>query len=132
MPVIKQVWFEKAPVAGDWKLTCLPESRADGKQSHFGVEGSVTGVDGEGFKDRRFVSRTGRAVIQPADRHLAWADACSTNLELPAGFQVTWKTYPQFASAQELQPAGTEIILVQHCSNEQHRVSPPDHSLTRA
>jgi len=70
----------------------------------------------------RFVSRSGRVVIEPADWHLAWCLQYK-KLELPAGFQVTWKTYPQFVSAYEPQPPGTETVLVQHCSNEQHRLT---------
>lgn len=122
MPAIKQVSFEQPPVAEDWTLTCLPESSADGKRVRFRVEGSVTGADGEGLSDERFVSRSGRVVIEPADWHLAWCLQYK-KLELPAGFQVTWKTYPQFVSAYEPQPPGTETVLVQHCSNEQHRLT---------
>ena len=122
MPAIKQVSFAQAPVAEDWTLTCLPDSTADGKRVHFRVAGSVTGDDGEGFSDERFVSRSGRVVIEPADWHLAWCLQYK-KLELPAGFQVTWKTYPQYVSAYEPQPAGTETVLVQHCSNKQHRLT---------
>ncbi|NDH93261.1 MAG: hypothetical protein EBZ13_01700, partial [Planctomycetia bacterium] len=122
MPAIKQVSFEQPPVAEDWTLTCLPESSADGKRVRFRVEGSVTGADGEGLSDERFVSRSGRVVIEPADWHLAWCLQYK-KIELPTGFQVKWKTYPQFVSAYEPQPPGTETVLVQHCSNEQHRLT---------
>lgn len=122
MPAIKQVSFERTPVAEKWTLTCLPDSTPDGKRVHFRVVGSITGNDGEGFSDERFVSRSGRVVIEPADWHLAWCLGYR-KLQLPEGFQVTWETYPLFAASYESQPAGAETVLVQNCTNEPHQLT---------
>jgi hypothetical protein len=122
MPAVKQITFEKTPLAEDWVLTCLPDSAADGKKVHFKVVGSKTGEDGEGLSDARFVSRSGRVVIDPADWHLAWC-LMYKKLQLPAGFQVKWKTYPLFTASYEPQPAGTETVLVQNCSNAAHKLT---------
>jgi hypothetical protein len=122
MPAIKQIAFAKPPVSEEWTLTCLPDSTADGKRVHFRIEGSVTGVDGEGFSDQRFVSNSGRVVIDPADWHLAWCLQYK-KLELPKGFQIRWQTYPLFAAKYEPQPRGTETLLLQNCANGAHQLT---------
>ncbi len=124
MPAIKNVSFEKTPVAEDWVFTCLPDSTPDAKQVHFKVVGSVTGEDGEGTNEAKFVSKSGRVVIDPADwrDHLMWCLKYK-KIELPAGFQVKWKTYPLFTAKYEPQPAGTETMLVQNCANGEHKLT---------
>lgn len=122
MPAIKQISFQKALLAEDWALTCLSDSTADGKKIHFRVAGSLTGDDGEGVSTERFVSKSGRVVIDPADWHLAWSLGYK-KLDLPEGFQVKWKTYPLFATQYEAQPAGTETVLVQNCANTAHKLT---------
>ncbi len=122
MPAIKQVCFEKTPLAEDWTLTCLPDSTPDAKNVHFQVVGSETGADGEGFSDAKFVSKSGRVVIDPADWHLAWCLGYK-KLQLPAGFQVKWRTYPLFSAKYEPQPAEAETVLVQNCDNGPHKLT---------
>lgn len=122
MPAIKQVSFEKAPLAEDWTLTCRSDSTPDAKKIHFQVTGSLTGADGEGFSTERFVSQSGRVVIEPADWHLVWSLGYK-KLTLPEGFQVKWKTYPLFAAKYEPQPADAETVLVQNCSPTSHKLT---------
>ena len=122
MPAIKQVTFEKALLQEDWTLTCLPDSTPDGKKIHFKVTGSLTGDDGDGFSDTRFVSTSGRVVIDPADWHLAWILGY-VKLKLPAGFQVKWKSYPLFTAKYAPQPARAETVLVQNCANGPHTLT---------
>jgi len=61
-------------------------------------------------------------VIEPADWHLAWGLGYK-KLTLPAGFQVTWKTYPLFTTHYEPQPAQAETVLVQNCTNGPHKLT---------
>lgn len=122
MPAIKQIGFEKALLAEDWTLTCLSDSTPDAKKVHFKVAGSVTGDDGEGLSTERFVSRSGRVVIEPADWHMEWSLGYK-KLALPEGFQVKWKTYPLFTAHYQPQPAGTETMLVQNCVPGSHKLS---------
>ena len=122
MPAIKQISFEKAPMAEDWTLTCLSDSTPDAKKVHFNVTGSVTGDDGEGFSTEKFVSKSGRVVIDPADWHLNWSLGYK-KLKLPQGFQVKWKSYPLFTAKYEPQPAGMETVLVQNCANTAHKLT---------
>ncbi|MEM7386354.1 MAG: SGNH/GDSL hydrolase family protein, partial [Verrucomicrobiota bacterium] len=109
MPAIKQVGFEKTPVEEAWTLTCLPGSAADGTRIRFRVDGSVTGLDGEGFSDRRFVSRSGRVVIEPQDWHLEWCLGYR-KMKLPDLFKIRWKTYPLFSRGIARDHSGTESV----------------------
>jgi hypothetical protein len=122
MPAIKQVSFETALLAEDWTLTCLSDSTPDAKKIHFQVTGSLTGADGEGFSTERFVSQSGRVVIEPADWHLEWSLGYK-KLTLPDGFQVQWKTYPLFTAKYQPQPAGAETVLVQNCAPTTHKLT---------
>lgn len=122
MPAIKQVSFQKALLAEDWTLTCLNDSTPDAKKIHFKVTGSLTGEDGEGFSTERFVSQSGRVVIEPADWHLVWSLGYK-KLTLPEGFQVKWKTYPLFTATYRPQPVGTETVLVQNCAPAAHTLT---------
>ncbi|QDT66997.1 SGNH/GDSL hydrolase family protein [Calycomorphotria hydatis] len=122
MPAFKQVTFENTPVEEKWTLTCLPDSTSDGSKIHFRVEGSVTGEDGEGYSTERFVSKSGRVVIEPKDWHVQWCLGYR-KIELPEGFQVRWATYPLHTSKYSPQPAGTETVLVQGCENGDHQLT---------
>lgn len=90
MPAINNISFERPLLEEDWTLTCLPDSTPDGKKIHFRVEGSVTGPDGDGWNTERFVSPSGRVVIEPGDYQIAWTLGYR-KAALPEGFQVTWR-----------------------------------------
>ncbi len=122
MPAVNHVAFEQPLVEEDWTLTCLPDSTPDGKKIHFRVQGSVTGEDGEGWSTERFVSRSQRAVLEPADWRVAWT-LMYRKATLPEGFQVTWRSYPLFTRRYEAQPAGTRTLLVQGCANQAHTLT---------
>ena len=122
MPAVNNIGFEQAPAEEAWTLTCLPDSVPDGKKIHFKVAGSVTGEDGEGWSTERFVSRSGRAVIEPSDWRVAWTLGYK-KATLPEGFQVTWKAVPMFCRTYEPKPAGARTLLVQGCSNGLHTLT---------
>ncbi len=75
----------------------------DMKQFEFDVAGSVTGPDGSGSATNRFVSKSGRIVIEPDDWNLAYGRKVFKRA-LPEGFTVTWKAEPRFV---ETVAAGT-------------------------
>lgn len=122
MPAINNIAFEKTPVEEEWTLTCLSDSAPDGKRIHFKLHGSVTGDDGEGWNTERFVSRSQRAVIEPADWRIPWTLGYR-KATLPEGFKVTWRSYPLFTGTYEPKPAGARTVLVQGCSNTPHTLT---------
>ncbi len=122
MPAVNNIGFEQVPVEEAWTLTCLPDSAPDGKKIHYKVAGSVTGEDGEGWSTERFVSRSGRAVIEPQDWRVEWTLGYR-KATLPEGFKVTWKAYPLFCRVYAPKPAETRTVLMQGGGNVAHTLT---------
>ena len=93
-PCLLLVKSEKPLQLEDWTLT-IKDASADLKSFKFDVAGSKTGPDGEGSGDKKFVSNSGRVVIEPADWNF---DYCLKVFKrpLPAGFKIRWKVVPHF------------------------------------
>ncbi len=83
-----------ALVPETWTLTIL-ESNDDYSQFRFSLEGSVTGMDGEGSATETFTSKSGRIVIEPDDWNLAY---CRKVYEkrLPDDARISFQVIPQF------------------------------------
>ena len=109
----------------DWTLT-LTELSADYKQVKFRLSGSRTGVDGAGVSTERFVSRSGRIVIEPGDWNLEY---CLQVFKRPisAGFKIEWKVVPQFVD-EFITPVSndatreTVVTLAQGLTNGNHQL----------
>ena len=96
-PGVNHIAAEKRLLIEDWTLKVL-EVNADESRLRFEVAGSRTGPDGGGVSTERFVSRSGRVVIEPED----WTFARSLALvhrPTPAGFELTWSVLPMFVDA---------------------------------
>lgn len=119
MPAINNIAFDRPPIEEEWTLTCLPDSTPDGTKIHFSLQGSMTGEDGEGWNTARFVSRSGRTIIDPDDWQIAWTLGYK-KATLPPAFKVTWQSYPLFADSYAPQPSGTRTLMVQGCTNQAH------------
>jgi len=122
MPAINNIAFDKTPVEEEWTLTCLPDSTPDGTKIHFKLHGTVTGDDGEGWNTERFVSRSQRAIIEPADWRVPWTLGYKKTT-LPEGFKVTWRSYPLFTATYEPKAAAARTVLAQGCSNAPHTLT---------
>ena len=83
-----------AAVPETWTATIRPMGN-DLKQFGFDLVGSVTGADGSGSATNRFVSKSGRIVIEPDDWNLAYGRKVFQRA-LPDAFTVSWKTEPRF------------------------------------
>ncbi len=79
-------------VLESWTLTPTGE---DGAAYKFRVSGSVTGDDGEGRSDQRFVSKSGRVVIEAGDHNISYARYRANNKSKTLA--VRWKVVPLFA-----------------------------------
>ena len=93
-PCLKRVMAEKPLVLEDWTVR-LKEVSEDGKQAKFEVIGSKTGPDGEGTATEKFVSKSGRVVIESDDWNLAFCHDVFKR-SLPQGYEVKWKVCPMF------------------------------------
>ena len=122
MPAINNIAFNTPLLEEVWTLTCLPDSTPDGTKIHFKVVGSKTGEDGEGWNTERFVSKSGRVIIEPMDWRIPWTLSYK-KATLPEGFQVTWQAYPQFTATYTPQATATRTVLMQGCSNTSHTLT---------
>jgi hypothetical protein len=123
VPPLLRVRHEKPLVAEEWTLaaTVLDPGRTRFK---FQATGSVTGADGEGDTTNRFVSKSGRVVLDVDDYNFTPALVMSRN---PAAttFQVRWRVAPQgvdeFAVPAARNPFGETVVTVaQGLANGRH------------
>jgi hypothetical protein len=122
-PMLLRVGSEKPLVEEDWTLT-IHGSPTNAQGVAFAVAGSKTGPDGEGAANQRFVSRSGRIVLEPDDWNL---DYCLKVFQrpLPADFQVRWRAVfrgvDEFVSPGVTDPAiETTVTLAQGLENTRH------------
>jgi len=94
-PAITRLASEKPLVPEDWTAT-LTHINPDATQFQFSVTGSVTGFDGTGSSGSRFVSNSGRVVIDPA-RWFLNADYNISKKPTPEGWQIHWRAVPLYA-----------------------------------
>jgi hypothetical protein len=122
-PAVIRVGSEAPLLIEDWTAR-LTNLSADAKQFSFTVTGSKTGPDGEGTSDKRFVSRSGRIVIEPQDWWLH-ADYNLAKKPTPEGYEVRWRVLPLFAD-RYAPPAALDstrehaVTLAQGLSNGKH------------
>lgn len=90
----------------------------------FSVRSDKTGPDGEGRSDVRFVSRSGRLVIDPEDWNVAYTFALAGREAPPTAFTIDLRVEPHFTDSVASVPAGTTAprvaTLASGLSNTQH------------
>jgi hypothetical protein len=82
-------------IVEDWTLKVL-KSTPDGEEIFFRVFGSLTGEDGEGINTEKFVSNSGRVVIEGGDEWLVARALDYKKKEMPDNYNVTWRVEPHF------------------------------------
>lgn len=95
-PVIAPIGSEKPLLVEDWTLSVKRENSADDKRFSFTLTGSKTGPDGEGRSDARFVSKSGRVVIETNDWNVSYALSLGGIKPVPDAFEVKWNVEPRF------------------------------------
>jgi hypothetical protein len=124
-PAIIQVSWEKPLIVEDWTAR-ITEINNDASQFKFDVFGSKTGFDGSGVSDRKFVSNSGRVVIEPSNWWLKSAYELSGK-PTPEGFQIKWQVKPMFVDeyvAPRIEDSSREYFttLAQNLSNSKHTI----------
>ena len=119
-PVLDRVRPGQTPVVVEtWTLTFLPGGKDDGTAVPFSLAGSVTGEDGTGWSTNRFVSKSGRVVIDPDDwMSTFWWGYHKVKPE--PGYKVTWQSRPMVVSPYRPGAKGERTVLVQNCANGHH------------
>ena len=98
-PSINRVGWEKPLAAEKWTARIL-ECDAEKNVLKYEVIGSVTGPDGQGDQSKKFVSNSGRVVIDPG----MWTICHSLRyrkIPLPPDFVVTWEVKPLFVDVYQ-------------------------------
>ena len=91
----------------------------------FSVRGSVTGDDGGGRSDQRFVSKSGRVVIDTNAWNVTYAMTLAGVRPVPERFIVNWMVVPQFADQFEApgeveQGVENSVTVAQGLANMKH------------
>lgn len=125
-PALTRVGSEQPLVEEEWTMTPHDFS-ADSQRFAFSVRGSVTGPDGEGTNTQRFVSRSGRVVIESGDHWLDRAVYWSGGRPVPAGYEAHWRVDRHFLEelSDRTAPAsgaGTVTRVLQGLSDGPHRL----------
>lgn len=94
-PMVTNLAFEKPPVLEDWTMHVQRDPAAE-QRFTFTVAGSKTGPDGQGRSDERFVSHSGRIVIEPEHWDVAYALGLAGVKPAPTEFTVRWQVVPHF------------------------------------
>jgi hypothetical protein len=98
-PSINIFGHDKPLVSEKWMLK-FTECDVEKGILKFAVSGSVTGPDGEGDASQRFVSNSGRVIIEPSAWNVMWALKYSKK-PVPEGYVITWETRPLFVDTYQ-------------------------------
>ncbi|HWH68628.1 MAG TPA: hypothetical protein VNT26_04550 [Candidatus Sulfotelmatobacter sp.] len=112
-PILLKVNSQAPLLAEDWALK-IDQVSPDGKRCHFTLRGSVTGEDGEGVSTNRFISKSGRIVIEPEDWNLGYCVQVF-HRALPEGHTATWRTLQHgtnTAHPPSAQPGNERVLTV--------------------
>lgn len=124
-PVIAPVRSESLPLLEEWTLTVDRVSADKDNLFQFTLTGSKTGPDGTGRSDARFVSTSGRIVIDTDAWNVPYALSLGGIQPVPEQFEVKWHVEPhfvdEFVSPGVSTPAvETTVTLAQGLSNAEH------------
>jgi hypothetical protein len=86
----------QAPLSVEEWMMDIRKDAANDKLFTFTVAGSKTGADGEGRSDSRFVSRSGRIVIETNAWNVDYALSLGGIKPVPERFSATWRVEPRF------------------------------------
>ena len=133
-PVFSKVLHESPAVLETWTAV-VTEISPDFKQFKFSVEGTVTGKDGSGESGKRFVSNSGRVVIEPEAWNIAYSCELLRNgtrnsgtpFTPPDRVTATWQVIPLFVDeyhAPEISDPTSEtlVTLAQGLPNGPHEL----------
>ena len=98
-PAINRIDHEAPLQIEEWTAKIL-ECDLEQDILRYEVTGSKTGPDGTGEQNERFVSNSGRVVIELKMWMVNWS-LRYREAELPEGYEVTWRTLPLFVDTYE-------------------------------
>ncbi len=124
-PFLLKIGHETPLVVEEWTLR-FHDVSPDLKTFRFTVTGSKTGPDGEGTSAERFVSKSGRIVIEPADWDLPYVMKLGKR-ELTPEFHLRWRVVPYFVDEFH---GGELVTVAQGLANTTHTLEITGNSAT--
>lgn len=124
-PPVAPIGSEAPLIVEDWTMEVRKDA-ADAKLFTFALTGSKTGADGEGRSDQRFVSKSGRIVLEPDAWNVDYALGVLAGLkQVPPQFTVRWSVTPFFvddfvSSGVNDSSTETTVTLAQGLPNTKH------------
>ncbi len=112
-PVIAPIGSETLLLPEDWMLAVTKDAAND-KLFTFTLTGSKTGADGAGRSDARFVSKSGRIVIETNAWNVAYAMSLARVNPVPDQFEVKWRVEPHLVDefvSPSVADAATETVV---------------------
>ena len=112
-PVIAPIGSETLLLPEDWMLA-ITKDAANDKLLTFTLTGSKTGADGAGRSDARFVSKSGRIVIETNAWNVAYAMSLAGVNPVPDQFEVKWRVEPHLVDefvSPSVTDAATETVV---------------------
>jgi hypothetical protein len=95
-PAIRRIDFKTLPLLEDWTLR-ITAINADATKLSFTVTGSKTGPDGTGSNAEKFISKSGRVVIDSRDWMLSQIMTIFKQKDPPpVGYEIHWSIKPMF------------------------------------
>lgn len=110
---------DNALIEEDWILS-IKNANSDLTNFDFNLVGTKTGFDGVGNSNKRFISNSGRVILEPEDWNLAFAKSVYKK-SLPPQFKVSWKS--EFRGVNRLYLKSTlskEIRISQDITKKMH------------
>lgn len=116
-PVIAPITSKAPLLLEDWTLAVTKDATSDTRFT-FTVAGSKTGPDGAGRSHERFVSESGRVVIETNDWNVPYALGLAGIKPIPEKFEVRWNVEPRFvdeiAPTAIDDPATESVVTLAH------------------
>ena len=124
-PAIKKISWQNPPILEEWTVT-LSEFNNSHDDFKFSVAGSATGFDGNGKGSEKFISNSGRIIIEPQDWVFKF-DRKVSEKPTSDGWTVKWKVVPMFVDEYTPQkvdnPAKEYVtVLIQGLENTPHKL----------
>lgn len=120
-PALKRVSLGNNPVIERWNLTVTKIDRK-AKYLEFKIEGEKTGYDGKGNNLDRFISNSGRIIIEPSDFFIFDSEKI-TNKQTPVGFEINWEVKPNFYDRISFNNKTKSYVVAQGLENGKHNLT---------
>ncbi len=122
--MILKIGSQTLPQLEEWTLQVAKDAAQEDRFS-FSLQGSQTGADGEGNSAEKFVSKSGRVIIEASDWDVKYALALPGIQTVPEKFVVKWQTaghfVDEFTPPQNANPAIENVVtLAQGLKNGVH------------